>query len=93
MPLTPESGGPDGPAPEPWDWEPSLRNVSPAGNARYPELFLLTIRLILNATGTMAPDSIGMRVAKNTGEQYENTDGPDIAQPTGKHRSPDWFLA
>ena len=25
----------------------------------------------------MAPDSIGMRIAKNTGEQYENTDRAD----------------
>jgi hypothetical protein len=48
---------------------------------------------MLDANGMMAPDSIGMRVAKNTGEQYENTDGPDIAQPTGEHGAPDWFLA
>jgi hypothetical protein len=44
--------------------EPSSRNVPPAGNVCYPELFLLTIRLMLDATGMMAPDSIGMRVAK-----------------------------
>ena len=38
-------------------------------------------------------DSIGMRVAKNIGEQHENTDGPDIPQPAGEHGAPDWFLA
>ena len=47
---------------------------------------------MLDASGMMAvPDSIGMRVAKNTGEQYENTDGPDIAQPTGEHGRPTGF--
>jgi hypothetical protein len=30
-------------------------------------------------------DSIAMRVTKNSGEKYENTDGPDIAQPTGAY--------
>ena len=74
-------------------WEPSSRNVSLAGNVCYPKLFLLTIRLMLDATGMMAPDSIGMRVVKIQKNKYENTDGPDIAQPTGKHRPPYWFLA
>ena len=36
-------------------------------------------------------DSIAMRVTKNSGEQYENTDGPDIAQPTGEHWRPTGF--
>jgi hypothetical protein len=26
-------------------------------------------------------------------KERENTDGPDIARPTGKHGAPDWFLA
>jgi hypothetical protein len=48
--------------------EPSLRNVSPAGNACYPELFLLTIRLMLDAAGLMAPDN---RDARR--EEYRRT--------------------
>jgi hypothetical protein len=32
-----------------------------------------------------------MRVTKNSGEQYENTDGPDIAQATGEHWRPTGF--
>jgi hypothetical protein len=48
---------------------------------------------MLGATGMMAPNSIGIRVAKNAGEEYENTDGPDIARSTGEYGPPDWFLA
>jgi hypothetical protein len=59
--------------------EPSSPNVSPAGNVCYPELFLVTIRLMLDAAGMVASDSVGMRVAKIQENKYENTDGPDIA--------------
>jgi hypothetical protein len=35
-----------------------------------------------------------LAVDRNTKEkQRENTDGPDVAQPTGEHGAPDWFLA
>jgi Uma2 family endonuclease len=33
------------------------------------------------------------RNTKTEENEHENTDGPDIAQPTGEHGPPNWFLA
>src|SRR5580658_1154980 len=92
MPLMPGNSGPVVPHRR---LELSPHDASPAGHACHPELFLVTIRLMLD--GYWYDSGVArfnrMRVAKIQENKYENIDGANVAQPTGEHGAPDWFLA